>query len=258
LNLNIHQIYFQENQKEKLLTGSLPYFNKSDNTRQLFETEVILALFLKETKLIADEIYGVLSWRFTDKTKLSLEGIKSFVDANPSKDVFLMNPFPELTYVYDNPWIQGEFVHPGLLDLAQKIFDLSPYNVSLRSIHLASNRQVYCNYFLAKGSFWIEYIQFLNTLVETIEKNSKVNQAIKKQTSYNYEASFLPFFLERLLPTYLFLNPSIETVSYPYSDSFLLNRYLEVIKDKENTLLRHQRVFRKIPFLSLIKKLIHY
>ncbi len=257
-NLNIYQIYFREYQKEKLLDGCIPFFNQSDNASQLFETEVMLKLFGQDFVFSQSKIYGILSWRFSEKTKVSFREIQNFVRKNKNSEVFLLNPYPELTYIYDNPWIQGDWVHPGLMDLAQRIFDSSSYKISLKDIKLERNKQVYCNYFLASGIFWQKYMVFLRDIVSTIENNQTLKRLSRRSTSYNYEASFLPFFLERLLPTYLFVHSEIKSASYPYSDDFLLNRYLEVIKEKENTLLRHQRIFRKIPLFSFLKKLIKY
>ncbi len=256
--LNIYQVYFHEDQKSKLLEGCIPFFNSSTNERQLFETEVMFEIFNAENKIVDSELYGVLSWKFQEKTKLIFSDLLRFVQNSDEVDVYLMNPFPELVSLYENPWIQGEFVHPGLLSIAQRVFDESSYQVKLTNISLRSDQQVYCNYFLAKGEFWKNYIVFTKNLVGIVERNRSLNKAMKKTTSYNYAASFFPFFLERLLPTYLYLNPRIKSSVYPYTDEFLINRYLEVIGDKEKTLLRHQKIFRKIPMLSVIKKLFRY
>lgn len=239
------------------MDGFIPYFNQSKNFRQLYETEVFFHLF-DESELVDENFYGAVSWKFGEKTGITGNEFFQFVQSNPNKEVYLANPYPELIHLYDNPWIQGENVHPGLLKISQTVFDLSKYRIDLSKIRLEKDRQLYCNYFAGSGVFWKSYLIFLKDMVSVIETESKIQKLIKRKTSYIYEASFLPFFLERLLPTYLFLNPEIKTVSYGYKDEFLLNRYLKVIKEKEDALFRHQRIFRKIPFLNLLRKLVKY
>lgn len=239
------------------MDGFIPYFNQSKNDRQLYETEVFFNLF-RESELVDADFYGAVSWKFGEKTGLTGNDFFQFLNSNPKHDVYLANPYPELIHLYDNPWIQGENVHPGLLKISQTVFDLSKYKVDLNQIRLEKERQLYCNYFAGSGAFWKSYLIFLREIVSIVETNPQIRKHIKKKTSYIYEASFLPFFLERLLPTYLYLNPEIKTISYKYKDEFLLNRYLKVIKEKEDALFRHQRIFRKIPFLSLLRKLVKY
>jgi len=258
LEIKIYQIYFREEQINFLLSGFIPYFNQSSNSRQLYETEVFLDLFSDESKLQKESYYGAVSWKFGKKANLFPNDIFEFINDNPENELYLVNPYPELPHLYENPWIQGENVHPGLLKISQSVFDKSHYKIDLRSLILKPEKQVYCNYFIASGLFWKKYISFLQEIILIIETDSNIQKVIKKKTSHHYKASFFPFFLERLLPTYLYLNSHIKTASYQYDKDFLIERYLNKIKEMEIPLMRHQKIFRHIPFKKVLRKFIQF
>ena len=91
-------------------------------------------LFSDETKLEKENYYGAVSWKFGKKANLFPNDVFEFIKDNPEKDLYLVNPYPELPHLYENPWIQGENVHPGLLKISQLVFDKSQYKIDLRNL----------------------------------------------------------------------------------------------------------------------------
>jgi hypothetical protein len=51
---------------------------------------------------------GFFSWKFEQKTKVSVESFLKGIQAHPGYDVYIINPFPS-ELLYWNVWSQGEY-----------------------------------------------------------------------------------------------------------------------------------------------------
>ena len=115
--------------------------------------------------------------------------------------------------------MQGEHFHAGITGRAQALLDASGLAWKLESIprHNHSNL-CYCNFWVATPRFWDDYVGgVLNKIATFLESNpdDPVAKSVMEQTQYDDPLPFLPFIVERLLTTYLSLNPDIEVRAYP-------------------------------------------
>jgi hypothetical protein len=69
--MKIWQIYYDNNSFSKLDKGFIPY-NNTGKCTQYFENDVILDIWKnRKSEWQNEDLIGVLSWRFFEKTKLT-------------------------------------------------------------------------------------------------------------------------------------------------------------------------------------------
>ncbi|MCX6123356.1 MAG: hypothetical protein NTV34_01190, partial [Proteobacteria bacterium] len=116
----IYQIYFAESQKSGLSIEFTPFLNAVKD--DFYEFGVFYRAFTQGLHK-EQSLTGFLSWRFERKSYLSANDLLDLIKNNPGYDSYHINPFPELSTLYQNVWVQGAASHPGLLTLGQRIFD---------------------------------------------------------------------------------------------------------------------------------------
>jgi hypothetical protein len=113
--LKAYQIYFDEISFNKIEKEFIPLDNRNSPRPDWFEFHVIRG-FLKSAKLKKNSYYGFLSPRFREKTGLSGKDVHDiFNKAQGSADAILLTSQPEQIALHKNPFLQGEFYHPGLI-----------------------------------------------------------------------------------------------------------------------------------------------
>jgi hypothetical protein len=126
--VTINQIYYLPSQLPLLDPAFTPYDNTANENREFAEYHI----FEKEYnagKIANDALTGYVSWKFGDKTRLQGSQFLKFIAANPGYDVYFINPFPMQMKFFKNLWLQGEFYHPGILELSQRIFERAGYAI---------------------------------------------------------------------------------------------------------------------------------
>ncbi|MFM0689224.1 hypothetical protein PQQ77_24840 [Paraburkholderia strydomiana] len=162
---------------------------------------------------------GVFSPKFGLKSKLSGDKLLEFARANGDADVCIVNAFPSIPYWSLNVWMQGEGVHPGLTERAQRLLDVVGIEWDLSKIGRQKQNVVcYSNFWLGSPAFWEAYVgKVLLPIAQFLERHPshEVAQAVLEETDHTERAPFLPFIIERLFSTFLSFNPDIKVVSYP-------------------------------------------
>lgn len=181
-----------------------------------------------------DDYFGLLSPKFGDKTGLTSIDVTQFIQDNPNQDIYLFNPFPMLVYMYLNMWVHAENVHLGLLDITDELFKKSNFDFEVSSLHRQNVHQVtYCNCWVAKKTYFDKYISLLKKMDKTIDENQVLRSKIFEFTEYaNEKACFYPFIFERVLSTFLYLNPEIKSLPYKYQDKDIVTNRLNRIERK--------------------------
>jgi hypothetical protein len=223
--MNIFQIYYAERQLIAIEKGFKPFDNTKNPKPEWREYYVFREAYQKG--LMQDDLTGFLSWKFSAKTYISGDQFINFINDKPGADVYLINPFQEEADLYLNCWIQGERYHPGILALAQELFDKIGHKLSLTNLVMPSEKTLYCNFFVATQNFWNRYIEFCDPFYQLIQSDLE-NPFFNKSADKLIDADYRVFIFERLFSSFLILNPDIHFESYDYSQSQLESRYGDI------------------------------
>jgi hypothetical protein len=226
MNIKVRQIYFSKEQVSKVSENCFPFYNTSDFESDLFlEYSVILKSYLDGFYKEGD-LAGVLSWRFFEKARKTEYEFFEFIRKNPGYDVYFINPFMEQVTMYDSVWKQGGTNHPGLLEIADSIFQKLGYGFKASDVKNTSADTLYCNYWIGSPAFWEKYIGFTKPIHDYILENkndTEIVDKLKSNAPYHYPVSYIPFLMERLFSTLLWKDSSIKYLAYEYSQLEIAN-----------------------------------
>ena len=166
----IHQIYYDQESRNQVDENFIPLDN-SDGPPDWFEFYPMLK-FLKSKDLIEDGWYGFLSPKFLLKTGITSKQLINILTQYSSHvDVALFSPnWDQLAY-FKNPFEQGEFRHPGLLDITQSFLNQSTYQVDLTKLVTHSSTAVFSNYIIAKPTYWRKWLLLADQFYEYAKQN---------------------------------------------------------------------------------------
>ena len=208
----------------------VPYLNKTND--DFYESGVFKREFQRKTHL-QSAYTGFVSWKFESKSFVSAKDFLALCNEQPGRDVYFLNPFPELVGAFKNVWVQGAESHPGLLMLAQRIFDEVGVKVSLIDMQNHAPNTLYCNYWYGSQKFWLEFMEFCAPFYELFEdKNSKFYGEIRASARYHGGGTLIPFFMERLFSTFLILRPDITSHGFTWTAA----KHLEILQTMRNQL----------------------
>ncbi|MBU3574782.1 hypothetical protein [Polynucleobacter sp. UK-Mo-2m-Kol15] len=189
------------------------------------------------------EYTGLFSPKFQLKTHITGEEFIDFVNSNPGGDVYFINPFPQIKYWSYNVWMQGEIAHPGLKKAAKQLLEAAKIPIDIeRTPRHGSNLLAYSNFWVGTPNFLEKYIVGILKPINQFlleNPNHPATIGVLAMTKHTVSAPLLPFIIERLFSTYLSLNPDIDAVCYPYSESEIIDKYC--INDFERLLVRFMR-----------------
>lgn len=230
-DIKVYQIYFRPGQETFLSEDFTPYLNEIYD--DFYESGVFKREFEKKTHL-KSTYSGFVSWKFERKTFLLAKDFLALAKEKPGQDVYFLNPFPELVGTFKNVWVQGAKSHPGLLMLAQRIFETVGIPVSLLDMENNADNTLYCNYWYGSQKFWTEFMQFCAPFYELFEdKNSKFYAEIRASAKYHGGGTLIPFFMERLFSTFLVLRPDITSHGFTWTRERQL-AVMEAMRDQLN------------------------
>src|SRR5258708_28578052 len=110
---------------------------------------------LVEEGLDEDAFYGFLSPKFQLKTSLNSDVVReSILAADCAADVRLLSPSIHNSAYYLNVFEHGDAEHPGLKNVAKRLFERLGLPDDLDSLVSDSRNTVFSNYFIAKPRFW--------------------------------------------------------------------------------------------------------
>lgn len=235
MHLHLYQIWYDESSKPAQNSG-MEAFDCRNNPEFLKREIAHLIRFYDEIVSNSDDdsYFALLSPRFGEKTGLTVSEIKDFVSSNPNHDIYLFNPFPTHTYVDINVWENGESRHPGLKQLTQHLLDTTGIDFDIYALHRNNIlNTVYCNYWVASKPFLDDFVNLIKNIDATINTMPKHERDRYFSTArYNTEASYYPFIFERLICTFLLMNPNYSSKPYIYTYPFLGCHKLKPLESK--------------------------
>ncbi len=224
MKLKIYQIYYSWFQWFSVQHGFKPYFNAGSN--RYLENQVILDCYQNHRFKNCD-YFGVLSWRFEEKTKLNFDQIANFIKKEKSSaDVYAFFQDPDQrSRVKKNMWKHAvEMWHPPLfIEIGQMIFDELKIKANILDLETPV---IYSNYWIARPQVFAGYVErLLAPAVKIMEENETIKRLCYEDSGYDRQKSisikqrekifgrpyftFHPFICERLFSSWLALNPNI-------------------------------------------------
>jgi hypothetical protein len=221
--INLFEIRYSHSKKYTQDPGFIFYDALESNNSALRE----YPFFLKFANGIAFDninLYGLFSPRFNEKTKLSSNEIKIFLNDNPGMDIYLFHPYPYELSITNDFLKLADLEHPGIVNEINKFWNYL-YNKDAPHIQIPKYLKYccHCNYFVANGVFWKKYKYFINKFSEYCR--IKKPDLIFSETDYNLSLNttkklpMLVFVFERLLTFFLVENlNTFSVVNYMFSD----------------------------------------
>lgn len=218
--MQIYQIYYREAQRASLDPLAIPFDNAGVSDKLLE-----FGVFERIARDISPEgLWGAVSWKFTEKTGLTLAELNTFVAEHPGADVYYCNPFPDNEALYHNLWQQGEVCHPDFLALCREFFTAAGLELAALDAVQASRLFSATNYHVGTPRFWKSYLGFIRNTVDRAQANlpaavwGRLTSAEADAKGAHAGACYLPFIVERLFSywlTYVAPKAGLTAVKYP-------------------------------------------
>ena len=205
--LRIFQIYYETWQRE-LLDPNFIALDNGKTTTELMEFAVFERL-LKSEHVKDVQLWGALSWRFSERTGMTGAQLVTAIAAQPGKDLYFCDPVPVNEALFHNFWLQGETSHPQFLALCQAIFKVTGLPESELTGLQSSVLFSASNYYVGSPRFWMTYIPWVNQVLSAANKKlpPKIRDLMHSKLADDRDlhkgCTYVPFIVERLLPVFL-------------------------------------------------------
>ncbi len=209
--ISIYQIYFEENQLEKLVQHPMfmPYFNKKCTV--FFENWIIKQL-IEAGKHKHSDYFGVASPRLMQKVShFTIERLEKSIENNP--DVVIFNPSP---FQLVDPIQYANRYHPNFMRHFRHILKEIGYNWEPK----AYDHIVNSNHFIAKSAIYEDYFhQILNPAMKVminmpdLMSDSKYFRRLPPNLAKEWGINYYPlhsFLCERLFSLFLDKNTTLK------------------------------------------------
>jgi hypothetical protein len=246
-SLQIFQIYYEAWQKELLDPQMVPLNNNTPVKSELYEFDVFKKLY--ETDYVKNlALWGAVSWRFNEKTKLTGKALQEDIIKNPGFDVYFCNPVMEIESLYHNVWMQGEISHPNFLAVALEFFKAAEIPTT-ELISLESSRNIsVANYFIGNQRFWQTYIAWIDKKLSLANKGMApkirelMHSKIADDKMLHGGATYVPFIVERLFSVFMHEHQKVlksHKISLPQS-TLDANVHLKLLREMKDTAIATQ------------------
>jgi hypothetical protein len=88
----------------------------------------------------------------------------------PDAEVALFSHSWDQIAYFKNPWEQGDFFHPGLLEESQKFINHINLNLVIKDLVCDATNTVFSNFIIAKKPYWDKWITLASKLIEYAEQ----------------------------------------------------------------------------------------
>ena len=194
----IFQIYYDDQSKSQLDAGFIGLDNTSADTDGWYEFRPIFD-YLKANTLEEDVWYGFLSPKFKSKTGCDSAYVYEFLDrVTSAAQVAIFSPgWDQLSY-FLNPWEQGEIWHPSIVQITEEFLATYKRNGNLKSLVTDVTTSVFSNYFVAKKSFWMAWLEIAEEFKKFVSSHVDYNAQLISYGSLQNKAPMKAFIQERL------------------------------------------------------------
>lgn len=196
-NIEIHQIFYDDETAALVAPEAKPLDN-TDGAPDWFEFWPILH-YLRQNDLRDDTLYGFVSPQFARKTGVTVKEAIAFAQQQEDAQVILYSSQWMMRHFFLNPWLQGDYHHPGLIERASEFFDAIGHFVDLSHYVSDNSNSVTSNYMIADRSFWLSWRELAEAYFDFVQ-NSSLGKRHEDATRYLDKPGypFKAFIQERL------------------------------------------------------------
>lgn len=209
--LHVYQILNHYTPRDALDPGFEVLDNSTNERPDWYEYWPIRG-FLLEQALDEDAFYGFLSPKFRHKTNLTAAAVREFITASdPATEVVLFSPSVHNAAYFLNVFEHGESEHPGLIEVATRLFARLDRPFDADQFVSDSRNTVHSNYFIAKPRFWRAWLLVTERLYAIAETaDDPLGAALRAPTAYRgaQEVPMKIFIMERIATWILVCDPS--------------------------------------------------
>lgn len=180
--------------------------NNSENLRPDWFEYWPIRLYFHDHGIVDQDYYGFFSPRFGEKTGLKsadvMAAVRRAVNSSPQLDLIHFSPYYGPMNLYVSPFEQGEAVHPGLLAVTRRFLRERGLDYNIDYLVTCSDTEIYCNYFVARGSVWRRWARLGEELFDLAEHAQGVTAAeLRAAVRYRdgIEEPMKVFVMERLI-----------------------------------------------------------
>ena len=204
----------------------LPLVRETNLRPEWREFQILIDIY-RAGKYLEHDYTGVFSPKFNLKCKISGKQFLEFVHAQAGKDVYFINPFPQIPYYSFNVWMEGEYAHRGIGSATQGLLDACGLDVDISSTpRHGPDVLAYANFWVGSREFWRQYVGGLLIPIAEFLENNPTHPAtvcVMQETTHTDPAPYLPFIIERLFSTYLSAHPESKIGAYQIDGEEILN-----------------------------------
>jgi len=213
--LQIFQVFYDLQTRAQLDPGFIPLNNSINSRPDWYEFWVILD-FLRKNTLEDNSWYGFLSPKFSQKVGINALQLKGLLNAveNSCSVLFCSPSLDQLVY-FDNVFEQGDFWHPGLRHLSEKILGRLGSSLCLSDLLSHSRNACFSNFIIAKPSFWLDWLQIAQQFWALAEEDTFVRDDLIAVTSYNNLAAQMKVFVQERLVACVMAKGQHKAMSIP-------------------------------------------
>jgi hypothetical protein len=207
MNYKIFQICFEPRQLDLVESPFTPFDNTTNEKPELREYHCFNKAV--ETGITKDlDAWGFFGPRWQVKLKYSAHDISQSIENNLNNDVWIFNHARVVNSLTYNVWEQGEYFHKGLSEVEKTALKIAGYNISSLNAFMSEQNTCYCSYFVARKKFWLDYIEFLKNILNSLDKLPEdVKLIYESEANYSRDntLNMFPFLIERLFSTFLII-----------------------------------------------------
>lgn len=215
MNIAIYQSFYEPNQKYFLSQKFIPFDNTANPIPHL--REYLPWKFLQGKYDQSNDYWGLVSWRWVEKTSVNPSEFYDWIESNPGYDFYYLDPFLDVAAQYPNTWVQGNQWHQGMLEFANRLLPMIDIHERAENIILSAKEFATCNFFIGNKYFWNQWISFLENALNKCFFDDKLYDYMYRNThDYNgQKITYFSFVVERLFSMYLKYKCDLKSLKFP-------------------------------------------
>ena len=199
-DIHIRQIYYSTESRDALDAGFMGLDNMR-NERPDWREYWPIRNYLLGSPASGDAYYGFFSPKFRSKTNLDSAAVHEFIGRHAeSADVILFSPFFDQIAYPVNIFEQGSMQHAGTMGTFKECALAAYPGLDFDTLVMNSTNTVFCNFFVAKPSFWQTWMQKCELIFHIAEEGA-TDLAGRLNAPTSHDGNGVPtkvFVLERM------------------------------------------------------------
>jgi len=206
--MKIFQAYYKEEQKSNLDPEFTPFDNTANPVVNLHEYYIYTKIY-EEAEKTNEDLWGHFSWQWKRKLEgVAASQILEIIEKNPNADVYTFFPYPWETVSNWNVWEQGQWCHPNMIKLGERILADMGEDPLLIQAPMGHQTYMCVNYFVGNKKFWNGLLAFLKRFADACDNlPEEYMKLLNESAGYepNLKLDYRGFLCERMISTYLVL-----------------------------------------------------